>query len=62
MINRITDVEWLVVRSEVEARLTEANFIKKHQPHYNVSLKDDKTFPYIRITKEPYPRFEGVII
>jgi len=56
MIKRITDVEWLVVRSEVEALLTEANLIKKHQPHYNVSLKDDKTFPYIRITKEPYPR------
>ena len=56
MIKRITDVEWLVVRSEVEALLTEANLIKKHQPHYNVSLKDDKSFPYIRITKEPYPR------
>ena len=56
MIKRITDVEWLVVRSEVEALLTEANLIKKHQPHFNVSLKDDKSFPYIRITKEPYPR------
>ena len=44
MIKRITDVEWLVVRSEVEALLTEANLIKKHQPHYNVSLKDDKSF------------------
>jgi excinuclease ABC subunit C len=44
------------VRSEVEALLTEANLIKQHQPHYNVSLKDDKSFPYIRITKEPYPR------
>ncbi|MEA1882132.1 MAG: excinuclease ABC subunit UvrC, partial [Candidatus Marinimicrobia bacterium] len=56
MIKRIADVEWLVVRSEVEALLTEANLIKKHQPHYNVSLKDDKSFPYIRVTKEPYPR------
>ncbi|MBT3478891.1 MAG: excinuclease ABC subunit C [Candidatus Marinimicrobia bacterium] len=56
MIKRIADVEWLVVRSEVEALLTEANLIKQHQPHYNVSLKDDKSFPYIRITKEPYPR------
>ncbi len=56
MIKRIADVEWLVVRSEVEAFLTEANLIKKHQPHYNVSLKDDKSFPYIRITKEPFPR------
>ncbi len=56
MIKRIANVEWLVVRSEVEALLTEANLIKQHQPHYNVSLKDDKSFPYIRITKEPYPR------
>ena len=55
-IKRISNVEWLVVRSEVEALLTEANLIKQHQPHYNVSLKDDKSFPYIRITKEPYPR------
>jgi len=56
LIKRIENVEWLVVRSEVEALLTEANLIKQHQPHYNVSLKDDKSFPYIRITKEPYPR------
>ena len=56
MIKRITDVEWLVLRTEVEALLTEANLIKQHQPHYNVSLRDDKSFPYIRITKEPYPR------
>lgn len=56
MIKRIVDIEWLVVRSEVEALLTEANLIKKHQPHYNINLKDDKSFPFIRITKEPYPR------
>ena len=56
LMKRISYVEWLVVRSEVEALLTEANLIKQHQPHYNVNLKDDKSFPYIRITKEPYPR------
>ncbi len=56
MVKRINDIEWLVVRNEVEALLTEANLIKQHQPHYNVNLKDDKSFPYIRITKEPYPR------
>jgi len=56
LIKRIENVEWLIVRTEVEALLTEANLIKQHQPHYNVSLKDDKSFPYIRITKEPYPR------
>ena len=56
MIKRIADIEWIVVSSEVEALLTEANLIKKHQPHYNINLRDDKSFPYIRITKEPYPR------
>ena len=56
MIKRIVDIEWIVVRTEVEALLTEANLIKKHQPHYNINLRDDKSFPYIRITKEPYPR------
>ncbi len=56
MVKRINDIEWLVVGNEVEALLTEANLIKQHQPHYNVNLKDDKSFPYIRITKEPYPR------
>ena len=58
MVKNIADFEWLVVRSEVEALLTEANLIKEHKPRYNVFLKDDKTFPYIRITNEPYPRVE----
>jgi len=58
MTNHIKDIEWLVVRSEVEALITEANFIKEHKPRYNIFLKDDKTFPYIRITNEPYPRVE----
>jgi len=56
MIKRISDLEWIVVSSEVEALLTEANLIKENRPHYNINLKDDKSFPYIRITKEPYPR------
>ena len=58
LIKHIADIEWLVVGSEVEALLTEANLIKEHKPKYNVFLKDDKTFPYIRITQEPYPRVE----
>ena len=58
MVKNITDMEWLVSGSEVEALLTEANMIKEHRPRYNVFLKDDKTFPYIRITNEPYPRVE----
>ena len=56
MIKRITDLDWIVVSTEVEALLTEANLVKEHKPHYNINLKDDKSFPYIRITKEPYPR------
>ena len=58
MISKAIDVDTLIVRSEVEALLTEANMIKIHKPRYNVFLKDDKTFPYIIITNEPYPRVE----
>ncbi|MFQ6674449.1 MAG: excinuclease ABC subunit UvrC, partial [Fidelibacterota bacterium] len=56
LVSRVRDVEWLVTGSEVEALLTEANLVKEHAPKYNVSLKDDKSFPYIRITREPYPQ------
>ncbi len=58
MVKHIHTVDWLVVRDEVDALLTEANMIKEHRPRYNVLLKDDKTFPYIKITNEPYPRVE----
>jgi len=56
MIRKIAYFEWIVVRSEVEALMTEANLIKKHKPKYNIDLRDDKTYPFIRITKEPYPQ------
>ncbi len=56
LIARITDLEWIVVANEVEALLTEANLIKQHSPKYNIDLKDDKSFPFIRITNEPYPQ------
>ena len=56
MVPKINTIDWIVVRNEVEAILTEANLIKKSRPRYNVLLKDDKTFPYIQITNEPYPR------
>ncbi len=56
LIKRIHDLDWIVVGSEVEALLTEANLIRKHKPKYNINLKDDKSFPYIRITSEPYPQ------
>ena len=56
MINHVCNFEWIVLRSEVEALLTEANLIKVNSPRYNILMKDDKTFPYIRITNEPYPQ------
>ena len=49
-------VDYFVVRDEVEALITEANMIREYKPKYNVVLKDDKSFPYITITKDIYPR------
>ena len=56
MVKKISDLEFIVTDSEVEALILEANLIKKHKPRYNVNLKDDKSFPYIRITNEDFPR------
>ena len=56
MLKHINDLEWIVVRSEVEALMTEANLIKKYKPRYNIDLRDDKSYPFIRITNEPYPQ------
>ena len=56
MVKNICNLEWIVVRSEVEALLTEANLIKTHKPKYNIDLRDDKSYPYIKITNEPYPQ------
>ena len=51
------DLEWIVTDTEVEALILEANLANKHTPRYNVRLKDDKHFPYIKVTlSEPYPR------
>ena len=58
MISKAFDIDTIVVNTEVEALITEANLIKIHKPRYNVFLKDDKTFPYIMITQESYPRVE----
>ena len=54
LLRKVKDLEWIVTGSEVEALLTEANLIKEQMPHYNVLLRDDKSFPYIRITSEPF--------
>ena len=58
MLSKAVDVDTMIVNNEVEALLIEANMIKKYKPKYNIVLKDDKTFPYIVITNESYPRVE----
>jgi len=56
MVEKVADLELLITSSEMEALILENNLIKQHKPRYNVNLKDDKSFPYIRITNEPYPQ------
>ena len=56
LVSEITKIEYTVSESEFDALLLENNFIKQNQPKYNILLKDDKTFPYICILKEPFPR------
>ncbi len=56
MVRKIADIRHIVVDSELDALLLENNLIKKYQPRYNVNLKDDKTFPWICIKNEDFPR------
>jgi len=56
MVSHVDDVEYVTVGSEVEALIAENSLIKTYKPKYNTLLKDDKTFPYIVITDEPFPR------
>ncbi|WP_339319022.1 excinuclease ABC subunit UvrC [Paenibacillus sp. FSL R10-2734] len=58
LVANIADFEYIVTSSNMEALILECNLIKKHMPRYNVLLKDDKTFPYIKITNEAHPRLE----
>lgn len=56
LVARIESIEWILTGSEYEALLLENTLIKQHSPRYNISLKDGKTYPCIRITNEEYPR------
>lgn len=58
MVQDIADFEYIVTGSNIEALILECNLIKQHRPRYNVLLKDDKSFPYIKITHEKHPRLE----
>jgi excinuclease ABC subunit C len=56
MVERVADVQTIVVSNEIEALILEANLIKRHQPPFNVRLRDDKRYPYLKVTDEPFPR------
>lgn len=56
LVSEIEDFEYIVTSSDIEAFILELNLIKTHDPKYNIMLKDDKTYPYIKITNEKHPR------
>ena len=59
MVPRINDIDYFITASEEEALILELNLIKRHKPYYNIRLKDDKTFPYLKIsTNEEYPQVQ----
>lgn len=61
LVNEIEDIEWWVTRTELEALVLENELIKRYKPHYNIRLKDDKSFPYIKVdVQQGFPRIEVV--
>lgn len=60
LVSEIRDFEYIVVSSETESLILELNLIKKHDPKYNILLRDDKTYPYIELTNEKVPRLSVV--
>ncbi len=56
LVRQIADFEFIVVDNEVEALVLESNLIKKHKPRFNVMLKDDKQYPHLKLTNEPFPK------
>lgn len=55
LVHDAVRLDYIVTNDEVEALILEANLIKEHQPHYNVYLKDDKSYPFLKLTNEPFP-------
>ena len=58
LMSHFNSLEYIITNSEKEALILEANLIKKHKPRYNVSLKDDKRYPYVKLTDEDFPRIQ----
>ena len=56
MVSKIADIQTIITETEFDALILENNLIKEYQPRYNINLKDDKTYPWICIKKEPFPR------
>ena len=56
LVERVIDVRTITTSNEIEALILEANLIKRHQPPFNVRLRDDKRYPYLKVTNEPFPR------
>lgn len=58
LVSNVKELEYFITDSEQEALILELNLIKRHRPHYNIMLKDDKSYPYLHITAEDWPRLE----
>ncbi len=56
LVREISTMEYFPLSTEAEAFFLESRFIKAYQPRYNIALRDDKTFPYLKITREDFPR------
>lgn len=57
LVKKVEKIEYIICNSEIDALILENNLIKKHQPKYNILLKDEKTYPYVKISKELFPKF-----